>query len=156
MEASHLFSMSLSVASGVDFLVGITAEVGADLVVGAGEVVFAADEGFEDLAGELLVSAAGELRFSGAGDLSVVTETLGSVVGGGDCSGGVISGAAASGVDAGVSVSSWAQAKGAVATTNAVRARMVIFICMFLSGVDYSESPAGGITIGNGLQRGRL
>ena len=100
MEASHLFSMSLRVASGVDFLVGMTAAEGA-LVVDAVELTLAGEEAFAGPAGELLLVAAGELLFSGAGDFSVVTDTLGSDAGEDD-----VSGAAASGGGAGVSVSS--------------------------------------------------
>ncbi len=80
--------MSFSVASTVDFFVGMSAVGGADLVDAA--VVFAGDEAFAGSAGELLLSAAGEA------DFSVETETLGSVAGDGD-----FSGAIASGVDAG-------------------------------------------------------
>lgn len=93
MEASHLSSMSLRVASGVDFFVGMTAAVellfatGELLLVAAGELLFAA--------GELLLVAAGELLFSGAGDFSVVTDTLGSMAGDSDFSGAVASGAGA-------------------------------------------------------------
>ena len=89
------------VASGVDFLVGMTAAGGAALVVSALELVLAGDEVFVGPAGELLLVAAGELFFSGSGDFSVVTDTLGSFAEEDD-----VSGAAASGVGAGVSVSS--------------------------------------------------
>jgi hypothetical protein len=123
IEASHLSSMSLKVASGVDFFVGITAAAGAGFVAAALEVLFAGEEAFGEAAGEVLLVAAGMLLFSAAGDLSVVTDTLGSVAGVDACSG-----AAASGVGAGVVSSSCANARGAVARTNAVRARMVIFI----------------------------
>ena len=64
-------------------------------------MVFAGEEAFVGPAGELLLVAAGELLFSAAGDFSVVTDTLGSVAGDGD-----FSGAVASGVGAGVAVSS--------------------------------------------------
>ena len=102
MEASHLSSMSLRVASGVDFFVGMTAAV--ELLFAAGELLLvAAGELLLVAAGELLLVAAGELLFSGAGagDLSVVTDTLGSVAGDSD-----VSGAAASGAGAGVAASS--------------------------------------------------
>src|SRR5688500_15715838 len=120
--------MSLNVASGVDFLVGMIAAVDAGLV-GAGELALVGDEAFGGAAGEAAFVAAGELLFSGAigADFSVVTDTLGAVAGDSD-----VSGAAVSGAGAGVSPSSWAQARGAVATTNAVRAMMAIFICIFL------------------------
>ena len=99
IEASHLSSISLKVASGVDFLVGMTAVDGADLVEGALEVLFAG-EVLLVAAGELLFSALGELLFSAAGDFSVVTDTLGSLAGDDACSG------AASGVGAGAVSSS--------------------------------------------------
>lgn len=88
--------MSRNVASGVDFFVGMTADVfGADFV-SAGE------EDFFGASGELLFFAAGELLFSAAGaDFSVETDTLGLVAGGSD-----VSDAGASGVGAGVEVSS--------------------------------------------------
>ena len=130
MEASHLFSISRKVASGVDFLVGITAVDGAFVVAAAGELAFAGAVDFTDAAGELLLLAAGELLFTGSGVFSVVTDTLGSFAEEEE-----VSGAAASGVGAGVSVSSWAKASGAAAKTNAVRARMVNFIGMFLFGM---------------------
>lgn len=80
--------MSLNVASGVDFFVGMTADVvGADFVA-AGEAAFFGT------AGELLLSAAGA-------DFSVDTDTLGLVAGDSD-----VSGAGASGVGAGVEASS--------------------------------------------------
>lgn len=93
--------MSLKVASGVDFFVGMTAAAGADFVDAGLEVLFADEEAFEGAAGEVLLVAAGELLFSAAGDFSVVTDTLGSLAGDDDCSG-----AAASGVGAGVVSSS--------------------------------------------------
>ena len=83
-----MFSMSRSVASGVDFFVGMTADVfGADFVV-------AGESDFFDASGELLLSAAGA-------DFSVETDTLGLVAGGSD-----VSDAGASGVGAGVEASS--------------------------------------------------
>ncbi|MEY2490755.1 MAG: hypothetical protein QOC70_2697 [Verrucomicrobiota bacterium] len=80
----------------------MTAVVAA-LADGAAELLFVGEEAFAGPAGELLLVAAGELLFSAAGEaaLSVVTDTLGSVVGDGD-----FSGAAASGIGAGVVVSS--------------------------------------------------
>jgi hypothetical protein len=89
-DASHLSSISLIVASGVDFFVGITA---AGLALGA-LLVAAGDEAFV-AAGELSVLAAGEAVFS------VVTETLGSCV-----VVSVFSETVASGEAAGVEVSS--------------------------------------------------
>jgi len=88
--------MSRNVASGVDFFVGMTADVfGADFVA-------AGEEDFCGASGELLFFAAGELLFSAAGaDFSVETDTLGLVAGDSD-----VSGAAASGVGAGVEASS--------------------------------------------------
>jgi hypothetical protein len=85
--------MSFKVASTVDFFVGMTAAGGADFVDAV--VVFAGEEAFVGPAGELLFSAAGDA------DFSVATDTLGSVAGDGD-----FSGAVASGVGAGVAVSS--------------------------------------------------
>ena len=93
IEASHLSSISLKVASGVDFFVGMTAALGADLVDAGLEVLFADEVAFE--------VAAGELLFSAAGDFSGETDTLGSLAGDDACSG-----AAASGVGAGVVSSS--------------------------------------------------
>jgi hypothetical protein len=118
------------VASGVDFFVGMTAAAGAVSVEAGAALLFTV---LADAAGELLLVAAGELAFSAAGeaDFSVVTDTLGSEA-------GELSGAAASGMGAGVEVSSWARAKGAVATARAASARMVIFIGLFLFRVDYS------------------
>lgn len=101
IEASHLSSISLKVASGVDFFVGMTAGLGADLVDAGLEVLFADEVAFEVAAGEALLVAAGELLFSAAGDFSGETDTLGSLAG--DDAG---SGAAASGVGAGVVSSS--------------------------------------------------
>ena len=99
-------------ASGVDFFVGMTADGGADFV-GLGDVDFLGPAG-------ALLLAAGVLLFSGAvgADFSVDTETLGSVAGVSETSG----------AGAGVEASSCAQASGAAARTNTVRARMVIFI----------------------------
>jgi hypothetical protein len=77
IEASHLSSMSLKVASGVDFFVGMTAVAGAGLVEAAAlEVLFGDEEGL----GEVLLVAAGKV-VSAAGDFSVVTDTLGSLAG---------------------------------------------------------------------------
>jgi hypothetical protein len=91
MEASHLFSMSLSVSSALIFFIGATG-AGEDVVFVDVEVelLFAAGE-------EAFVGAAGELLLLGAGvaDFSVVTDTLGSVAGDSDFSGGVASGVAA-------------------------------------------------------------
>lgn len=121
MEASHLSSISRRVASGVDFLVGMT-EAGGAFFIGAGELVLAGAEAFEGAAGELLLVVAG-LGSSGAGVLSVGTDTLGSVAEEDEASG-----ATASGFGAGASASSWARAHGAAVKTQAVRTRIVIFI----------------------------
>ena len=95
-EASHLSSMSRSVASGVDFFVGMTADVFAAGFVVAGE------SDFFGASGELLFLAEGELLVSAAGaDFSVETETLGLEAGD-----SVVSAAGASGVGAGVEASS--------------------------------------------------
>ena len=120
-----MFSISFKVASGVDCFVGMTAAV-----VGAG----VAD--FFGAAVELLLVAADELLLLlGVGvDFSVETDTLGLVAGDSD-----VSGAAASG--AGVEASSWPQASGAAARTNAVRARMVIFMVLF--GCELLRRPRG-------------
>ena len=94
-EASHLSSISRSVASGVDFFVGMTADVfGAGLVAADG-ADFGATTGLF-AAGELLLSAAGD----DAG-FSVETDTLGLAAGDSD-----VSGAEVSGVGAGVEASS--------------------------------------------------
>jgi hypothetical protein len=94
-EASHLSSMSLSVASGVDFFVGMTADVFGTDFVAAGEAAFVGTTGLF-AAGELLLSAAGD----DAG-FSVDTDTLGLAAGDSD-----VSGAGASGAGAGVEASS--------------------------------------------------
>ncbi len=78
MDASHLFSISLKVASGVDFLTGMTAADGSGFFDVALEVSFAVEEAFGEAAGVLLAAAADEVLFSAAGDFSVVTDTLGS------------------------------------------------------------------------------
>ena len=101
------------VASGVDFLTGMTAD-GDELLVGL--LFGSGEEGFV---------AAGELAGLGAGvaDFSVVTETLGSVV-------SVFREADASGEASGAGLeSSWAKANGAAARTTAARVRIVNFIC---------------------------
>jgi hypothetical protein len=100
IEASHLSSISLKVASGVDFFVGMTAALGAGLVDAGLEVLFADEADFDAAAGELLLVAAGELLFSAAGDFSGDTDTLGSPAGDDACSGAV------SGVGAGAVSSS--------------------------------------------------
>jgi hypothetical protein len=84
-EASHLSSMSLRVASTVDFFAGMTAAV-AGFVDAAVELVFAGEEAFDGAAGELLFAGAGD------DDFSVVTDTLGSVAADSDFSGAVVSG----------------------------------------------------------------
>jgi hypothetical protein len=101
--------MSLIVASGVDFFVGITA-AGDVLVLGValGPLLVAAGE--EDLVGEGDVSDLG----AAVAVASVGTETLGSC----------FSGAVASGDG----LSSWARAKGVARAKSAVIATMVIFI----------------------------
>jgi hypothetical protein len=88
--------MSRSVASGVDFFVGMTADVfGADFVVAGESDFFGASD-------ELLFFGAGVLLLSAAGaDFSVETDTLGLVAAGSD-----VSDAGASGVGAGVEASS--------------------------------------------------
>ena len=111
-EASHLFSISFNVASVVDFFAGMAAGEDADFF-GASVI----------LAGELLFVGAGE------GESSVEIDTLGCEAGDSD-----FSDAAASRGEPGAVVSSCARANGVVATTNAVRARMIIFICMFPFG----------------------
>jgi hypothetical protein len=105
--------MSLIVASGVDFLVGITA-AGDELVLGValGLVLVAAGE--EDLVGEGDASDFG----AGVAVASVVTETLGSC----------FSEAVASGEAAGDGLSSWARANGVARAKSAVMATIVIFI----------------------------
>src|ERR1041384_1227542 len=112
-EASHLSSISRSIASALPFLTGATSE-GVELLVG-----LAFGSGEEDLV------ALGEREGFGAGvDFSVVTETLGSEL---DFS--VVLEVEASGDAAGAGdSSSWARAKGAPAITIAARARMVRFI----------------------------
>jgi hypothetical protein len=88
--------MSLNVASGVDFFVGITTDVfGADFVAEGDADFFGASD-------ELLFFAAGVLLLSAAGaDFSVETDTLGLAAGDSD-----VSVAGASGVGAGVEASS--------------------------------------------------
>jgi hypothetical protein len=106
--------MSLIVASGVDFFVGITAD-GDELVLGvAGSLGVLLAAGDEDFVGE--GDASGFSDF-GAGEavFSVVTETLGSE-------------AVASGEAAGDGLSSWASANGVAAAKRAVMATSVIFI----------------------------
>jgi hypothetical protein len=96
----------------VDFFTGITAAGDGDFVDASAGLLSAA--GGDDLVGfgELLAVGDGET------DFSVVTDTLGSE-------------AVASGVGAGVGLDSvsWANANGAAATTSAVTARILIFIC---------------------------
>jgi hypothetical protein len=103
------------VASGVDFFTGMTAAGDDDLVAASSGLLFAAGDGDLFASGERL--AAGD----GDADFSVVTDTLGSE-------------AVASGVGAGVGLVSvsWANAKEAAATTSAVTARILIFICFVL------------------------
>jgi hypothetical protein len=106
-----LSSISLIVASGVDFFVGIRA-AGDELVLGValGLVFVAAGE--EDLVGDA--------SDFGVGDAvaSVGTETLGSC----------FSEAVASGEAPGDWLSSWARANGVAAAKSAVMATIVIFI----------------------------
>ena len=126
IDASHIFSRSFKVASGLDFLGGMVAAAeglagdASGLLLGAGEAVF--------------VDVAGELSSFGAGDavFSVVTDTLGSEGEGSDFSGGVISGETDG---LGLDSSSWAPANGAAAMRRAVRTRMVVFIFLFLGGL---------------------
>jgi len=108
-----LSSISLRVASGVDFFVGITA-TGDVLVLGValGLVLVAAGE--EDLLGDAVAAVFG----AGEAVFSVVTETLGSW----------FSAAVASGEAAGDAVSSWARARDVAAAKSAVIATIVIFI----------------------------
>jgi hypothetical protein len=84
--------MSRKVASGVDFLVGMTAEVfGADFVAAGESDFFGASD-------ELVFFAAGVLLLLAAGaDFSVETETLGLVAGDSDVS---VAGASGAGVEA--------------------------------------------------------
>ena len=125
-DASHLSSISRMVASGVDFFTGMTAAGDGDFVDGSVGLLFA--DGEDDLV------ASGEALTVGDGDadLSVVTETLGSE-------------AVASGLGAGVGLNSvsWARANGAAATTSAVTARILIFICFVLWCGVWSRSPGG-------------
>jgi hypothetical protein len=108
-----LSSISLIVASGVDFFVGITA-AGDELVLGVALGLLLVAAGEEDLVGEA------EASDFGAGDavFSVVTETLGSC----------FSEAVASGDAAGDGLSSWPRANGVAAAKSAVMATIVIFI----------------------------
>jgi len=103
--------MSRIVASGVDFLLGITA-ADEGLVVGdsLGLLLAAGDE---DFVGEGDAVGFGE----GGAVFSVVTETVGS-------SDALFS----AGDAAGEGLFSWANANGAAAAKSAVRARTVIFI----------------------------
>jgi hypothetical protein len=102
--------MSLIVASGVDFLVGITAAL--VLGVALGLVLLAAGE--EDFVGEADASDFG----AGVAVASVVTETLGSC----------FSEVAASGEVAGDGLSSWARTNGVAKAKSAVMATIMIFI----------------------------
>ena len=95
------------VASGLDFLTGITA-AGEELLLGVALGLDFVAAGEEDLLGEAVVSGFGD----GEAVFSVVTDTVGSE--------GVVSGS-------GVGLSSWANARGAAAR-RAVRQRTVIFI----------------------------
>jgi hypothetical protein len=109
--------MSLIVASGVDFFVGITAVV-VELVLGVALGLVLAAAGDEDLLGEA------EASVLGAGDavFSVVTDTLGSELVSG------FSEAVASGEAAGGGLSSWARANGVEAAKSTVMATIMIFI----------------------------
>jgi hypothetical protein len=86
-EASHLFSMSFNVASGVDFFVGISAADGAGFFDAS--VVFEGEDDFVGPDGELLFFGVGDSAFSGEID------TLGSVAGDSAFSDAVDSGAGA-------------------------------------------------------------
>src|SRR5437588_163056 len=109
--------MSLSVASGVDFFTGMTAaDVSFDGVGLA--LVFSAGDDFGEAEGEALGLGEGEAVFS------VVTETL---VSDGDAVGFSDAVASGEGLD-----SSCAWVKGTAARTRAVRARMIVFIYVFL------------------------
>ena len=120
-------SISRIVASGVDFLAGITAE-GDELVLGVALGLLFVAAGEEDLLGD------GELSDFGVGEtvFSVVTETL-------------VSGAVASGDAAGdgLDVSSWAKANGVAAAKRAVTAMIVIFIWFFCIGI-WRQAPERG------------
>jgi hypothetical protein len=115
--------MSLIVASGVDFLVGITAAV---FGVALGLVFVAAGE--EDFVGEGDASDFG----AGVAVASVVTETLGSC----------FSEAVASGEAAGDGLSSWATANGMAAAKSAVMAAIMIFI--WFSGYGFGAGASAG------------
>lgn len=117
--------MSRIVASGVDFLEGITA-AGDELAAGAALGLLFVASGDEDLLGE------GEVCGFGVGDevFSVVTETLGSEV--------LLSRDAAGD---GLAVSSWAAAKGTAAAKRAAIATMVIFICSPVVEVGQRSAP---------------
>ncbi len=117
--------MSLIVASGVDFFVGMTV-AGEELLLGVVLGLVLAAAGEEDLAGE------GETSDFGAGDavFSVVTDTLGSC----------FSEAVASGDAAGDGLSSCAKANGVAAAKSAVMATIMIFICF--SGYGYAPARA--------------
>src|ERR1041384_8040134 len=121
-DASHLSSMSRIVASGVPFLLGITAAAEA-VVDGASLAVLLAD-GDEDFFGEADASTLG----LGDAVFSVATDT-------------VVSEAEASGDAAGDGLSSWATANRAPANS-VVRARTVIFI--WFSLVDFEAAPERG------------
>src|SRR5213075_2025166 len=102
--------MSRIVASGVDFLAGITAA--ADGLLAGVALGLLLAEGDDDFVGE--VDGAG----FGVGEMvfSVVTETLGSPL-------------FSDAVAAGDGLSSWANANGTAAAHRAVTARTAIFIC---------------------------
>ena len=106
-------SISLIVASGVDFFVGITA-AGDVLVLGVALGLILAAAGEEDLAGEGDASDFG----AAVAVASVGTETLGSR----------FSETVASGEAAGDGLSSWARANGMARAKSAVMAAIVIFI----------------------------
>src|SRR2546430_8166121 len=103
--------MSRIVASGVDFLAGITAA--ADGLPAGVALGLLLAEGDDDFVGE-----ADDAGF-GVGEtvFSVVTETLGSPL-------------FSDAVAAGDGLSSWANAKGTAAANRAVTARTAIFICL--------------------------
>ena len=105
--------MSLIVASGVDFLVGITAVV-VEVVLGVTLGLVLGAVGEEDLVGEGDASDFG----GGVAVASVGTETLGSR----------FSEAVASGEEEGDALSSWARANGVARAKSAVMATIVIFI----------------------------
>src|SRR5882724_7327358 len=118
--------MSRIVASGVDFLAGITAAADGLLSGVALGLLFA--EGDDDFVGE--ADAAG----FGVGEtvFSVVTETLGSPL-------------FSDAVAVGDGLSSWANANGTAAANRAVTARTAIFICF--SFWNFTGVPSPGIPL---------